>query len=160
MGKRGKAASGGKRTQGKSPLPAADFAPTNDISPGAQNVWKQLVAVYPAGHFAETDRILLEQFCEAAALHRTSTAGLAKGRYYRDERGIWRKHPATEDQRQARQECAMLATKLRLTKQATISPKVAGRAAADAAAYTELAGSKLGELLFYEDDQHISKHVK
>ena len=152
MGKRGTVAMNGKRTAGKSiSVSAVSLAPTTGMSRDAKKVWKQVVGAFPIGHFTETDRILLEQFCEAAALHRSATAMLAETRYYKDAKGIVRRHPAADDQRQARCDCAMLATKLRITKQAMVSPKVAGRAALDAAEHSAIAGGGFGDLLFCDD---------
>lgn len=149
MGKRGKVGMQAKRTMGKSVSVSSDcLAPTVGMTPRGQTVWKQVMAAFPAGHFTEGDRILLEQYCEAAGLHRKSTALLHKeGRYYLDRAGVKRKHPAADDQRQARCDCAMLATKLRITKQAMISPKTAGRAALDAADATGVQDN-FADLLF------------
>lgn len=155
MGNRGPVADSGKRTSGKAiSVSEKSLSPSVGMSQRARTVWKQIVAAFPVGHFTEKDRVLLEQFCEAAALHRSSTAILAKGRYYTDVRGVKRRHPAADDQRQARCDCAMLATKLRITKQAMISPKVAGRAAQDAA---EAAGvnEQFGDLLFGDSQKHL-----
>lgn len=155
MGKRGAVAIRGKRTEGKSvKLSNSALLPTHRMTKGGKEAWEQLVSSFPVGHFTESDRLLLEQFCEAAAQHRNATATLHKeGRKYRDARGVWRRHPAVDDQHQARCDCAMLATKLRITKQSMISPKGAGRAAtdaADAAAIQKEPG--FGDLLFSGDE--------
>lgn len=153
MGRRGSVAVRAKRTAGKNVSVSASYlAPTAGMTPRGRTAWKQIMAAFPRGHFAESDRVLLEQYCEAAALHRASTALLNKdGRYYMDGNGVRRRHPAADDQRQARCDCAMLATKLRITKQAMISPKTAGRAAQDAAEHAAVGGSEFGDLLFGGD---------
>ena len=111
MGKRGNIAINGKRTSGKA---ISEFVtiltPSSDMSKRAVTVWQQIIGAYPAGHFAEGDRFLLKQFCEAIAQHRRATALLKRvGRYYTDKAGVVRKHPATDDQSKAWCECAMLA---------------------------------------------------
>ena len=153
MGKRGPVAVRAKRTSGKGVSVSSGYlAPSVGMTQRGHTVWKQVMAAFPSGHFSESDRVLLEQYCEAAGLHRASTALLTKeGRYYPDDKGIKRRHPAADDQRQARCDCAMLATKLRITKQAMISPKTAGRAAQDAAEHSAVAGSEFGDLLFGGD---------
>jgi P27 family predicted phage terminase small subunit len=153
MGKRGNVAVMAKRTSGKAVSVSGNcLAPSVGITKRAKTVWKQVLAAFPVGHFTESDRILLEQYCEAAALHRSATAMLSKeGRYYKDSKGIERRHPAADDQRRARYECSMLATKLRITKQAMISPKVAGRAAHDASEAVTVQNQFEG-LLFGENE--------
>lgn len=157
MGKRGAIGKESKRTSGKTTRLSVDsLAPSAGMSGRAVTVWKQIVSSFPQGHFGESDRVLLEQFCEAAGLHRASTALLEKvGRYYTDDKGVQRRHPATDDQRQARCDCAMLATKLRITKQAMISPKRAGRAQLDAYE-TKVADlhDHFDDLLFSSDAPH------
>lgn len=61
-----------------------------------------------------------------------------------------RKNPAVDDQHQARCDCAMLATKLRITKTSMISPKIAGRAAFSAAEVSAGEGDQFQDLLFSE----------
>lgn len=152
MGKRGAVATRARRTSGKAvAVSASALAPSPGMTQRARTVWKQLVGSWPVGHFTEADRHLLELYCEAVAQHRAAVAFLAKnGRYYTDEKGVNRKHPACEDEHQARCECSMLATKLRITKQATTSPKVAGRAALDASE-AGLAADDFGGLLYSGD---------
>jgi hypothetical protein len=153
MGKRGTIAVRAKRTSGKKISLSGDYLkPTVGMTQRGRTVWKQVLSAFPTEYFNEGDRILLEQYCEAAVLHRSSTAFLNnKGRYYLDRSGIEHRYLAAEDQRRARYECAMLATKLRITKHAMISPKVAGRAALDAA---DAAGVQNGfeDLLFGGDE--------
>ena len=150
MGKRGTVSITAKRTSGKNiSVSSSALSPSTGMTSMGRALWGQIVSSFPVGHFTEADRVLLEQYCEAAALHRTATAMLkSKGRYYTDAKGIQRRHPAADDQRQARCDCAMLATKLRITKQAMVSPKVAGRAALDAAEHSEVSGGEFGDLLF------------
>ena len=154
MGKRGSVAVRAKRTLGKAVSVSADYlAPSVGMTQRGRTVWKQVIASFPVGHFTESDRVLLEQFCEAAGLHRSATARLHKeGRYYEDLKGVKRRHPAADDQRQARCDCAMLATKLRITKQAMISPQVAGRSAMDAAEHAAVKSEmNFNDLLFGSD---------
>lgn len=154
MGKRGPVGQRAKRTAGiKKPVSPGEFPAPEYLTPLAKDYWRNIVAAFPAGYFTNADRVLLEQYCEAAALHRNATATLRKeGRRYKDKNGVQRKNPAVDDQHQARCDCAMLATKLRITKTAMISPKVAGRAAQDA---TEAAGTddRIEELLFNDSEQ-------
>ena len=122
-------------------------APTY-LTPLAKKYWEKTVSAFPMGHFNDGDRVLLEQFCESAALHRNATRTLTKeGRKYTDAKGVMRKNPAVDDQHQARCDCAMLATKLRITKTSMISPKAAGRAAQKAADEAE-ANAEFGDLLY------------
>ncbi len=149
MGKRGPVGEGAKRTTGtQTAVSLGSFPPPDYLSTLAKEYWRSIIAAFPAGYFTNADCVLLEQYCEAAALHRNATATLRKeGRRYTDKNGVKRNHPAVSDQHQARCDCAMLATKLRITKTAMISPKAAGRAAHDAA---EAAGTgeQFGDLLF------------
>ena len=149
MGKRGPITPGSKRTTGANIVASGDsFPPPEYLTPLAQSYWNKTVAAFPAGHFTDADKVLLEQYCEAAALHQSSTLALRReGRKYKDRHGTQRKNPAVDDQHQARCDCAMLATKLRITKTSMISPKAAGRAAHEAAE-TEKIGQVFGDLLF------------
>jgi len=135
MGKRGPVAKMATRTPGKAVAMSRDyFPPPSHLSPLACEYWHQTVTAFPEGHFTAGDAVLLEQYAEAAALHQTSKMMLRKeGRKYKDRNGVWRPHPAVADQDKACLTCAMLATKLRITKQAITTPKAAGRAAHDAA---------------------------
>ena len=154
MGKRGSVAVRAKRTSGKCVSVSADcLKPSPGMTKRGRTVWAQMMVAFPVGFFTEADRVLLEQFCEAAGLHRAATAALVKeGWRYKDAKGVWRKNAVPLDiQRDSKQSCAMLATKLRITKQAMVSPKVAGRAALDAAEHTAVAGSEFGDLLFGGD---------
>ena len=152
MGKRGPVGQRAKRTTGSQVVAAqGTFLPPDYLTPLAKEYWHSIVAAFPAGYFTNADRILLEQYCEAAALHRNATATLRKeGRRYRDKNGVLRKNPAVDDQHQARCDCAMLATKLRITKTSMISPKVAGRAALNAAEAAAGEDDQLQDLLFNE----------
>jgi P27 family predicted phage terminase small subunit len=135
MGKRGPVGIGAKRTRGKAAaVDTSYFLPSAYLSTLAKEYWNQIVASLSEGHFTECDRVLMEQYCTAAAVHRNATVRLEKeGRRYKDKNCVWRKSPLVDDQHQARCDCAMLATKLRITKTSMISPKVAGRAAHDVA---------------------------
>lgn len=106
------------------------FAPPDYLTPTAKKYWTEVVSAFPSGHFCDADKILLEQYCEAAAAHRNATDIVKReGRRYTDSKGVLRRNPAIDDQHQARCDCAMLATKLRITKTSMITPKTAGRAA-------------------------------
>lgn len=135
MGKRGAVGISGKRTRGVSADVDANSFPAPDyLSATAKEYWIATVAAFPVGHFTDSDRVLLEQYCEAAATHRNAGLVIQKeGRRYKDMKGVWRSNPMVADQHQSRCDCAMLATKLRITKTSMISPKSAGRAAQDAA---------------------------
>lgn len=135
MGKRGSVGSSGKRTKGVAvEVDANSFLPPDYLSKTGKEYWHSTVAAFPVGHFTDSDRILLEQYCEAASAHRNATLAIQReGRRYRDYKGIWRRNLAVDDAHQARCDCAMLATKLRITKTSMITPKSAGRAAQDAA---------------------------
>lgn len=158
MGQRGPIKPGAKRTSGVKTKTSGDvLTPSAYLSVLAKKYWKQLTAAFPAGHFTESDRVLLEQFCTAAAVHQETTsylAGPSEGgdsrRYFTDRYGKTSLHPAVKDQHQARCDCAMLATKLRITKTSMITPKAAGRAAYDGAA-VGLTGNQFGDLLFSND---------
>ena len=158
MGKRGPVTSGGKRTSGaKKPAASTALKPSGYLSPLAKKYWKHLVASFTYGHFTESDRVLLEQFCAAAAIHQEATAYLAQPgedgksrRYVTDRYEKTTLHPAVKDQHQARCDCAMLATKLRITKTSMISPKVAGRAAKSAAEASSI-NNQFGDLLYSAD---------
>lgn len=149
MGKRGAVSQTGKRTKGvAAQVDAYSFLPPDYLSETAKDYWLSTVAAFPVGHFTDSDRILLEQYCEAAANHRNAGLTIQKeGRKYTDAKGVMRPHPAVADQHQARCDCAMLATKLRITKTSMISPKSAGRAAQDATDVNSV-NSKFGDLLF------------
>ena len=154
MGKRGPVGQMKKAAAGiQTKVSPGSFPPPEYLTPLAKDYWRNMVAAFPGGYFTNADRVLLEQYCEAAALHRNATATLRKeGRKYKDKNGVMRKNPAVEDQHQARCDCAMLATKLRLTKTAMVSPKVAGRAAQTAAESAE-AEDAFSDLLFGGSEQ-------
>ena len=149
MGKRGSVGSQAKRTKGvAAAVDAGSFPAPDYLSPTALEYWTATVAAFPVGHFTDSDRVLLEQYCEAAATHRNAGLIIQKdGRKYRDDKGVWRRNLAVDDAHQARCDCAMLATKLRITKTSMISPKSAGRAAQDATD-TNRANDGFGGLLF------------
>lgn len=153
MGKRGPVARGGKRTSGLNAGMIADyFPPTEYLSDLAKQYWQKIVASFADGHFTEADRALLEQYCEAAALHRTVTEQLQEEeRKYQDRYGKWHLNPLVKDQHQTRCDCAMLATKLRITKQSRISPQAAGVSAEQAEAYGKVKDA-FGDLLFSDDN--------
>ena len=131
----------------------SSFPPPIYLTALAKDYWRNVVAAFPGGYFTNADRVLMEQYCEAAALHRSATATLRKeGRRYKDKNGILRKNPAADDQHQARCDCAMLATKLRITKTSMISPKVAGRAAQTATEAAEIEDT-FSDLLFGNSEQ-------
>ena len=155
MGQRGPVKPGAKRTSGvKTKTSGGVLKPSTYLSALAKKYWKQIAAAFPAGHFTESDRVLLEQFCTAAAVHQETTAFLAtpdeagqSRRYFTDRYGKTSLHPAVKDQHQACCDCAMLATKLRITKTSMITPKAAGSAAHDGAA-ARLTDNQFGDLLF------------
>ena len=150
MGKRGAISARVKRSPIKSDSTTAGYpSPTVGMTARGKTVWKEVVTSFPPGHFTESDRILLEQFCEAAAVHRWAVRFLEKnGRSYFDNKGVERQYLAVEDQLKMSRICSMIATKLRITKQSMISPKVAGRAASDAADFATVVGGEFGDLLF------------
>jgi len=152
MGRRGPVAKMAHRTTGTwMAASQCAFQPPDYLSALAREYWEGIVAAFPAGYFVGYDSILLEQYCEAAAQHKSATAMLQKeGRRFKDKKGVWRRHPAVDCQSQARRECAMLATKLRITKQAMVRPETAGRAAHDAARSTAVDG-EFGNLLWRPD---------
>lgn len=132
MGMRGKKAEGKKRTGGVSAtVSVTAFKPSSFLDSLAKKYWRSLVGSFPVGHFSEQDRILLEQYCRAAADHQRAIKYLDdKGSLYGIDRyGREYMFPAVKVQEQARSACAMLATKLRITKTSMISPKTAGSAA-------------------------------
>ena len=155
MGMRGPVGKMEKRTRGtRKTVSASSFPPPEYLSPLAKKYWNDVVAFFPPGHFTEQDRILLEQYCEAAAVHQEATVLLEReGRYATDRHGKITKHPAVKDQHEARCACAMLATKLRITKQAMISPQVAGRAALNAAQSAAMEEDEMASLLYKGNGQ-------
>ena len=154
MGKRGPVGQMKKAAAGiQTKVSPSSFPPPEYLTPLAKDYWMNMVAAFPGGYFTNADRVLLEQYCEAAALHRNATTTLRKeGRRYKDKNGVLRKNPAVDDQHQARCDCAMLATKLRITKTSMISPKVAGRAAQEATESAE-ADDTFQDLLFGGPEQ-------
>ena len=155
MGKRGQVAMKAKRTSGKGVSVSPDALPASSyLSPLAKRYWRGVISSFPVGHFTESDRVLLEQFCVAAAMHQESTEFLdgLESRYSTDRYGKNTLHPAVKDQHQARCDCAMLATKLRITKQAMILPRCVGQAVHDAAEATKLKGG-FGDLLFNGNEE-------
>ena len=154
MGKRGPVGQMKKAATGMQVKASpGSFPPPEYLTALAREYWRNMVAAFPGGYFTNADCVLLEQYCEAAALHRNATAILRKeGRRYKDKNGVLRKNPAVDDQHQARCDCAMLATKLRITKTSMISPKVAGRAAQEATDSAE-ADDTFQDLLFGGPEQ-------
>lgn len=154
MGKRGPVGQIEKAAAGiQTKVSLGYFPPPEYLTALAKGYWRNMVAAFPGGYFTNADRVLLEQYCEAAALHRNATATLQReGRRYKDKNGVLRKNPAADDQHQARCDCAMLATKLRITKTSMISPKVAGRAAQEATGSAETE-DEFKDLLFGGTEQ-------
>ena len=149
MGKRGAVSSNGKRTKGVSAQVSAGYFPPSDhLNATAIEFWNAVVCDFPVGHFTERDRVALEQYCIAAAAHKSATLILQKeGVRYKDSKGIWHLNPMVAYQRDMNNICAQRETKLRITKTSMISPKSAGRAAQDATD-TNRANDGFGGLLF------------
>ena len=99
MGKRGAVGPQAKRTKGvAAAVDAGSFPAPDYLSPTALEYWTATVAAFPVGHFTDSDRVLLEQYCEAAATHRNAGLIIQKeGRKYKDDKGIWRRNLAVDD---------------------------------------------------------------
>ena len=149
MGKHGVVSALGKRTRGvKAAGSVKDFPAPSYLSSLAKKYWALTVEAFPAGHFVNCDRVLLEQFCEAAAEHKQALAVIKKeGRFYTDSKGVKRIHPAVTDARDARRAVCMLGTKLRITKHSQMSQQVARTQARDGD-YAARASDAFADLLF------------
>ena len=133
MGRRGTVGALSRRTRGVGAAGSVkDYPAPSYLSPLAKKYWALTVEAFPAGHFVSCDRVLLEQFCEAAAEHKKALDVIKKeGRFYTDAKGVKRIHPAVTDARDARRAVCMLGTKLRITKHSQMSQQVARTQAQD-----------------------------
>lgn len=129
MGKRGKIATSGKRTQGEALNVGGDyFPPSLDLSKVAAEVWRLTVSSMPSNHFREADRPLLRAYCAATAKNIKATAELERGGEVdvsRDGREYER--PWSKIQDKSAERMASLATKLRITQSSMLSAKGARR---------------------------------
>ncbi|MDL2286217.1 P27 family phage terminase small subunit [Desulfococcaceae bacterium OttesenSCG-928-F15] len=140
MGKRGRVAAGAKRTLGKGTKtdwkyfpPDKDFKDLGEPGKEAAKLWKDIVMEFPEGHFRESDRPQMRAYVTTYAKMKKAAAQIALlGEVIEDHLGNPRENPWSKIHDKCVALVASLATKLRISKSANISPKESGRARHDA----------------------------
>ncbi len=100
------------------------------LSDAEQSVWAQLVNDQPADAFTPTHVPLLTQYCRhviQAQLLADEIAAFDRA-WLADEDGLKRYKMLTDMQERESRAMSSLATRLRITRQAVVDPKTAGRA--------------------------------
>lgn len=107
--------------------------PSAHLSNAEQSVWARLVNDHPAAAFTETHRDMLELYCQhiiQAQLLADEIQGFDRA-WLADDDGLKRyDRMLTMREREVRS-ASSLATRLRITRQATVDPKTAGRASSN-----------------------------
>ena len=149
MGKRGQVSLGSKRTKGSAVVVSGTYFPVEPgMSDAEQRVWHATVKSMPVGYFTEADRAELFGLCKASAMLEKAAQELkANGEVYTDRYGNLKESPWVNIFHKAFAAVRSSKTKLRITKQALVSPQVAGRAAHDVAEAAK-GGWKFEDLLF------------
>lgn len=134
MGKRGPLVTKAKRTFGKDiSVSGAYFPVERGMSENAKRIWRSVVRSMPEKYFSEADRPQLRGYCEASAMLEKASQELSEGgAVFHDHNGNPKESPWVGIYHKSLSAVNSSATKLRITRQSMISPKVAGRAAQDA----------------------------
>lgn len=104
--------------------------PSIHLSDAAQTVWVRLVNDQPASAFSETHRDMLEAYCQ----HTVQAQVLAEEiqsferEWLRTDEGLKRYDKMLAMREREVRAASSLATRLRITRQATTDPKTVGRA--------------------------------
>lgn len=100
------------------------------LSDAEQTVWARLVNDSPAGAFTETHRDMMELYCQhivTAQLLDDEIKAFDR-EWLRDEDGLKRYDRLLAMREREARSASSLATRLRITRQATADPKTVGRA--------------------------------
>lgn len=106
------------------------LCPSGHLSDAEQSVWCRLVNDHPANAFTETHRDMLELYCQhiIQAQILTDEIQAFSRAWLADDEGLKRyDRMLTMREREVRS-ASSLATRLRITRQATADPKTVGRA--------------------------------
>lgn len=108
----------------------ARLMPSAHLSDAEQTVWARLVNDHPATAFTETHRDMLDLYCQ----HITQAQVLSDEvqafdrAWLADDEGLKRYDMLLKMREREVRSASSLATRLRITRQATIDPKTVGRA--------------------------------
>jgi phage terminase small subunit len=108
--------------------------PRSGLPPEIKLLWIELVGSMPSDHFRSSDSILIEQYCQAAALARTAYANLdAEGAVV-----AGRANPFLVVLEKAHRSSVALSMRLRLSPQSRIRRETVGSAKQTPASYYDL----------------------
>lgn len=104
--------------------------PSAHLSDAEQGVWARLVNDHPASAFSETHRDMLELYCQhiIQAQVLTDEVQLFDRAWLADDDGLKRYDKMLAMREREVRSASSLATRLRITRQATTDPKTVGRA--------------------------------
>jgi len=107
--------------------------PSKHLSEAEQSVWMRLVADQPASAFSETHRDMLEMYCQhtVQALVLADEIQNFNRVWLADDDGLKRYDKLLAMREREVRAASSLATRLRITRQATTDPKTVGRANAN-----------------------------
>ena len=109
------------------------LAPSAHLSDAEQAVWLRLVADQPASAFTETHRDMLEMYCQhtvQASILSDEVQSFDRA-WLADDDGLKRYDRLLAMREREVRAASSLATRLRITRQATTDPKTVGRAVAN-----------------------------
>lgn len=100
------------------------------LSDAEQSVWCRMVNDHPAGAFTETHRDMLELYCQHIVTAQVLDDELKAfdREWMRDDEGLKRYDRLLSMREREVRSASSLATRLRITRQATADPKTVGRA--------------------------------
>lgn len=106
------------------------LAPSVHLGEAAKSVWTRMVSDPAAGAFGESDRPMLEAFCQSAVLAQVLASEIASfdREWLRDEDGLKRYDTLLRMRERETRLASSLATRLRLTPQTMTRAETAGRA--------------------------------
>jgi hypothetical protein len=116
--------------QGKVAVQVARIEPSGGLSEAERSIWLRVVEDWPAGTFTETHRDLLDLYAKHVATAAVLSAEVEAfpADMLRSYEGV-RQYKALLEMREKESRAASsLATRLRITRQAAVDPKTAGRA--------------------------------
>lgn len=104
--------------------------PSGHLSDAEQAVWCRMVNDHPAGSFTETHRDMLDLYCQHIVTTQVLDDELKAfdREWMRDDEGLKRYDRLLSMREREVRSASSLATRLRITRQATADPKTVGRA--------------------------------
>lgn len=108
----------------------ARLAPSPQLSDAEQVIWCRLVGDQPAAAFSEVHRDMLDLYCQhvASAQVLDDEIKAFDREWLRDSEGLKRYDTLLKMREREVRSASSLATRLRITRQATTDPKTVGRA--------------------------------